>query len=182
MSGVPSFVQCLTSQRTAGTLYNTYTTAKSVINPTEVVPLPANYLAVGNQLTFRVFGGLSNVVTATPTFTFQVMIGSVVAWSSGALTTNASANTLLPFRLDLDLRVDSEGSGTSAKLIGGGRITCAALANTTAVVPVTSPAVGTGFDSTAAANLDFWVGISASNAGNGIQIYNYQVFQQRFGS
>lgn len=182
MSGSPGFVQLLTAQRAAGTLFNTYTTSKTILNPTEVIALPANYLARDSMFAIKVMGAISNVVTAVPTITFEVKIGSVAAWSSGALSCNASANTLLPFMLDIDLRVDTEGSGTTAKLMGTGRITCAALANTTAVVPVTSPAVGTGFDSTAAANLDFWAGWSASNAGNGVQIYNYQVFQHRFGS
>ncbi len=177
MAGVAQFSQVLTSSKAAGTLQNTYTSAKSVINPTEVVPFPANFIDVGSQLRVTVYGGISNVVTAQPTFTFQLMVGSVVAWSSGALTTNTTANTLLPFRLQLELRADSIGSSTTAKLIGGGTINCAALVNTSAVIPVASPAVGTGFDSTAAANIDFWVGISASNAGNGVQIYNYIVEQ-----
>jgi hypothetical protein len=43
------------------------------------------------------------------------------------------------------------------------------------MAPNTAPAVGTGFDSTIANILDFWVGISVSNAGNGIQVYQYFV-------
>lgn len=41
--------------------------------------------------------------------------------------------------------------------------------------PATAPAVGTGFDSTAAAALDLWAGFSISNSGNGIQIQQYHV-------
>ena len=179
MSGLPFYPQVLTSQKTAGTLFNTYTTAKTVINQENLITLPANYLTIGSKLKVRVMAGLSNVVTAAPTFTFQVMMGSIVAWSSGAITTNATANTLLPLTLDLELRVDSVGTGTTAKVIGAGQLMCAAFASgSTAInVPVASPAVGTGFDSTIANILDFWVGISASNAANGIQIYDYSVTQ-----
>lgn len=180
MSGVPFFSQVLTQQKAAGTLFNTYTTAKTVINQTELVALPANYLAVGSKLKLRVYGGISNVVTSTPTFTFQVMMGSIVAWSSGVITTNATANTLLPFTLDIELRVDTIGTGTTAKLMGHGTLTCAAFAagSTAITVPIASPAVGTGFDSTVANTLDFWVGISASSASNGVQVYDYKVTQE----
>jgi hypothetical protein len=44
-------------------------------------------------------------------------------------------------------------------------------------VPATAPAVGTGFDSTVANIMDFWVGIQTSNAGNGVQVYDYSVEQ-----
>jgi hypothetical protein len=182
MSGVPQFPQVLQSQKAAGTLFNTYTTAKSVLNATELQTLPANYLTIGSKLAIEVYGAISNVVTAVPTFTFQLMIGSVVAWSSGAISTNATANTLLPFTLKGNLRVDSVGSGTAAKLIGGLNFTCAAMASgsTSIVVPVTSPAVGTGFDSTIANIVDLWVGISASSASNGVQIYDFDISQKMF--
>ena len=44
-------------------------------------------------------------------------------------------------------------------------------------MPATAPAVGTGFDSTIANLLDFWVGFSISNSGNGVQVYQYTVEQ-----
>lgn len=182
MAGVPQFGQVLSSQRAAGTLYNTYTTAKTVINQTELVTLPPNYLAVGSKLRVTVRGAISNVVTAAPTFTFQIMMGAVIAWSSGAITANATANTLLPFSLVVDLRVDSIGAGTAARLMGIGTLHCAAFAaGSVAInVPVASPALGTGFDSTIANILDFFVGISASNAANGIQVQDYLVEQLQF--
>jgi hypothetical protein len=42
-------------------------------------------------------------------------------------------------------------------------------------VPATAPAVGTGFDSTIANTMDFFVGFSISNAGNGVQVQQYIV-------
>lgn len=177
MAGDPFFSQVLTQQKAVGTLFNTYTTAKTVLNQTELITVPANFLAVGRKLRVKARGGISNVVTATPTFTFQVMMGSVVAFTTGAITTNATANTLLPFTLDIELRTDAVGTGTTGKFLGMGTLLCAAFASgSTAInVPVTAPAVGTGFDSTVSNILDFWVGISASNAGNGIQVYDYVV-------
>ena len=45
----------------------------------------------------------------------------------------------------------------------------------TILAPATLPGVGTGFDSTVANILDFWVGFTISNAGNGIQVAQYRV-------
>lgn len=189
MSGVPYFSQCLVSQVAAGTLFNTFTTAKSVINATELVALPANYLAVGSKLRIRAMGGLSNIVTTPGTVVFQVMMGTIVVWSSGTLQMTTTANTLTPFELEVNLRLDSIGVTTAAKFMATGKLmaldaTIGSGANptvtdTAVVLPVTAPAVGTGFDSTIANTLDFWAGFSISNAGNGVQIYDYAVEQLR---
>lgn len=178
--------ETIASQVQAGTLFNTFTTAKSVINPTALVTLPPNYLQVGKQLRITVLGAISNIVTAQPSFTFQVMMGSIVVHTSGAILVNTAAHTLIPFKYVVDLRVDSIGSGTAAKFLGQGVLEgimfliSGAVGDPTAgiakiMAPNTAPAVGTGFDSTIANILDFWVGISASNAANGVQIYQYYV-------
>lgn len=191
MSGVPQFPQVLTSQSKAGTLFNTYTTAKSVLNVEDLVTLPANYLKVGSKLRIRVSGGVSNIVTTPGTMAFQVMMGSIVAFTSGNIQLNATAHTLLPFWLDIALRVDTTGSSTTAKFLGQGVLNGIMFTNTAAQtdatnttgmfpVPATAPAVGTGFDSTIANILDFWVGFSISNAGNGVQLYDYEVSQLSF--
>lgn len=190
MAGAPQFPQVLTASSAAGTLFNTYTTAKTVINATELVTIPANYLKVGGVFRFRVMGGLSNIVTTPGTVTFQIMMGSIVVWTSGAIQMSTTAHTLIPFNLEVMLRVDTIGSSTTAKFLGMGMLngimfTVGAGADSTTVVgqfpvPATAPAVGTGFDSTIANILDFWTGFSISNAGNGVQIYNYTV-EQLFG-
>ncbi len=180
------FVEMLMSQRAAGSALASYTTAKSVINPTALVTLPPNYLVIGKQLRIKVQGGISNIVTSQRTFTFQVMLGSIVVHTSGAITTTTTAHTLIPFDYEVTLRLDSEGSGTAAKFLGQGVlrgimfVISVVVADPTSGVgtimcPNTAPAVGTGFDSTIANILDFWVGLSANESTTGIQIYNYTV-------
>lgn len=184
---IPFFIQTLASQQAAGTLFNTYTTAKSVINPTELVTLPPNYLRIGSKLRIKAWGGLSNTAAAA-TVTFQVMMGSVVAWTSSAVQMSTTTNTLTPFDFEVTLRLDTAGSGTSAKFIGGGRLgglsvqLGAGAANPTVTdsilfLPAGAPADGTGFDSTVSEILDFWVGFGTSSASNGIQLYDYTVEQ-----
>ena len=184
----PFFSQVLASQRAAGTPFNTYTTAKSVLNVTELLPIPGNYLQQGSKLRIRAWGALSNIVTTPGTVTFQIMMGAIVVWTSGALQLSTTANVLQPFELEVVLRLDTAGSGTAAKFMGGGKVVSlglqlgAGVANPTVTdsvlsTPAAAPAVGTGFDSTITDILDFWAGFSISNAGNGVQLYDYTVEQ-----
>jgi hypothetical protein len=184
----PYFTQILASQKAAGTLFNTYTTAKSILNVTELLPIPGNYMQVGTKFRLRAMMGLSNIVTTPGTVTFQVMMGSIVVWTSGAVQMSTTANTLLPIELEVNLRLDTAGSGTAAKFMGVGKIiglnvqlgagaANGTVTDTALTLPTTSPAVGTGFDSTVSNIMDFWVGFSTSNAGNGVQIYDYSTEQ-----
>jgi hypothetical protein len=181
--------ETLSSQIAAGTLLNTFTTAKSVINPQALTPIPAGYFSIGKTLRIKIQGAISNIVTTPGTITFQLMLGpsgSIVVFTSGAVQLNATAHTTLPFDLEIILVCRSVGSGTAATLMGIGRLNGIMFTLTagqvdgvnssaTMVVPVTAPAAGGGFDSTVANILDFWAGFSISNAGNGIQIHNYVV-------
>lgn len=179
--------QRLITQQASGTLFNTYTASKSVINPQSVITLPSGFLEVpGKSLRIRVAGAISNVVTTPGTITFEVKIGSVVAWTSGAIQLNATAHTTLPFTLDIELVTQVVGAGTTAKLMGIGMLTGVMFTKTAGqvdgvnseaviTVPVGIPAQGTGFDSTIAQTLDFWAAFSTSNAANGIQTHLYSV-------
>jgi len=181
-----TWIEMIASQNAVGTAFGTFTTAKTVILPTALVSLPPNYLTVGKMLRVRVRGGIGTLVTTPGTVTFQFMMGAIVAWTSGAIQLNATAHTNLPFSLDLDLRVDTTGNATTAKFLGIGTLTGIMFTLTagqvdgvnssaTMMVPATAPAVGTGFDSTIANVLDFFVGFSISNAANTVQIYTYTV-------
>ncbi len=191
MSGVPQFTQVLTSQKAAGSANATYTTAKSVINASELVTLPANYLTIGSKFRISALLALSNIVTTPGTFAIQIMMGSIVAFTTGNIQLNATAHTSLPLVFEAVLRVDSIGSGTTAKFLGQSKMTGIQPTLTAAQVdavntsgsflgPVTLPAVGTGFDSTIANILDFWVGFSISNSGNGVTVQDYMVEQLSF--
>jgi hypothetical protein len=183
--GEPYLRQTLASQKANGTLFNTFTTAKSILNVTELLPIVGNFMQAGRRFHVHAYGGLSNIVTTPGTVTFQIMMGSVAVFTTGAIQMTTTANTLSPFWLDVDMRLDIAGSGTTAKFMGGGflaalNLTIGSGANPTVtdtgiVVPVTAPADGTGFDSTVSEILDFWTGFSISNAGNGVQIYDYYV-------
>jgi hypothetical protein len=179
----------LTASLTTGTMFDTYTTAKTVIPAANRVTLPPNFLYVGKALRITAIGAIKNVVTAQPTFTFQVQLGptsNIVAWSSGAVTPSTTAHASLPFSIQIYLRVLTVGAATAATLEGvavltgcewvvSGATTDSVLTDTTRVLPITTPAAGTGYDSTIANILDFFCAIQTSDANNGIQIWNYIV-------
>lgn len=173
------------SQQAAGTLFNTYTTAKTVINPQALWTIPAGALAnLGQIITVDVWGGISSLTVTPGTVTFQCMIGNIVAFTTGAIQLNATAHTTLPFHLKVALTLRAVGSVTSANFMGMAEVAGVMFTKTAAQVdgvnsetiiqvPATAPAVGTGFDSTIANVFDFWTGFSISNAANGVQVQQY---------
>ena len=187
----PFYTQVLASNRASGPVVATWTTAKSVLDAADLVQLPINYLYVGAKFRIRVAGVLSNIVTTPGTVTFQVMMGAVVAWTSGAIQMTTTANTTTPIVLEIILRVTAldTGSGqtpvTAATLFGNGFVagldlTIGAGANPTvtdtiAMIPATAPVNGTVFASSTTENLDFWVGFSLS--GNVFSMTDYIVEQ-----
>lgn len=181
--------QAVVSQRAAGTLFNTFTTAKTVINQQDLYSFPPNFFQIGQRLRITVNMAISNIVTTPGTVTFQVMLGSIVVFTTGAIQLNATAHTLLPARLVVDLVCQLANTGVGgviAKFMGTGVLTGVMFTLTAAQVdnindpgafpaPATAPALGTAFDGTISQTLDFWAGFSISNSGNGIQVADYCV-------
>ena len=160
--------------------------AKTVINPTELITLPANWWYVGRSMRILVAGAISNIVTTPGLMNFQVKIGSVAAFDTGNIQLNATAHTTLPFWLEILLTCRAIGNSTTANLMGLAQATGKMFTTTagqtdsaqdmpSVMAPATAPVVGTGFDSTIAQILDFWVGFTISNAGNGVRIDQYVV-------
>lgn len=188
-----TFYQAVSHIGAAGTLYNTYTTAKSVLTSATstaasagFVKLPANFWQIGTMLEIDVHAAVSNRVTGPDTFTVNVMVGSVIAFTTGAINLTTTAHTTIPCWGKILLTCRSIGNGTLATLVGqsiwhGQMIAMASgladgAANTGwAMAPNTAPAVGTGFDSTVDNTLDLFVAQSVSNAGNGFQLHQYIV-------
>jgi len=173
--------ETLMSSTIAGASFGTYTTAKTVLPTGCLVTLPANWWFVGRMIRYTVWGGIGNLVTTPGTITFQLNLGAVAAVSSGAIQLNATAHTNLPFRAECVATCRAVGNSTSANLIGQWTLNGVMFTKTAAQVdqvnigdsilaPATAPAVGTGFDSTAAQTLDFFAGFSISNAANTIQV------------
>lgn len=182
-----------------GSPFDTYTTAKSVINQEDVVALGPGFWVTKRGLKIRGRAGVKNT-TGNPTMQIIMKLGTIAApvtvFDSGVIQLNASAHTLLPFSWELELRVDKDniganaaGNATTTKLAGW--ITCRGImiTKTSGQVdsvqgeqviqyPVAAPALTSGFDAGIVNQLDFWVGFSSSNSLNGWQTWDYQVWDE----
>ena len=87
MAGPPSPPLLLSTMSAAGTLFNTYTTAKRVMVADDVINIPGNFLKSRAHIRWEVRGGLSNVATTPGNVFFQVMMGAsrIVAMRSRTL-------------------------------------------------------------------------------------------------
>lgn len=161
------------------------TTATSILPSARKFTLPSYFAdAVGKTLNLRAAGRISNIVTTPGTLTLEVRLGSVVAWSGGAMALNIVAKTNVSWMLDLDLTFRTLGAGTSANVLGIGRFTSESVigsplpsvgGNGTFLLPASAPAVGTGFDNTAAQTLDLYATWSVANAGNSILTHQFRL-------
>lgn len=149
--------------------------------------LPNNYWFIGKQLKIKLAGRISCAVTTPGTARFDLRTGpsgTIVAFDTGALNLNIVAKTTVPFQLDIDLTCRAVGTGTSTTLFGFGRFTSEALigapansagGNGVLMCPVGAPAVGTGFDNTAANALDLF--FTQTVATGSMTIHQYDVWE-----
>lgn len=174
-------------QVAGGTSFGTFTTAKTVINPQALYVIPAGELYIGKSINIVVQGGIGTLVTTPGTITFQSMIGSAIAFTTGAIQLNATAHTNLPFWLDIHMTVRAVGNSTNGNAMGQAKVegimftttagqTDGANSQSVLLAPNTAPAVGAGFDTTTAQILDFFAGFSISNAANTVKIEQYKVY------
>ena len=195
--GARGYGQTIACIKKQGVLYNTYTTAKSMLTSATSVVGVSDQLPItsppdyndGHKWKLIFQAGLSNIVTTPGTFNIQVVLGGVAVYDSGAIILTTTAHTLTPIWGEIDISLDTSGNGTLAKFRGMGKFTALSLQNsgaaaadiTTGGIPTilnngsTAPALGTGFNSSQANAWDFFVGFSISNAGNGFQLWEYEL-------
>lgn len=149
--------------------------------------LPNNYWTIGKQWKIKVAGRISCVVTTPGTARFDLRTGpsgTIVAFDTGALNLNIVAKTTVPFRLDVDLTCRAVGTGSSTTLFGMGRFTSEAViasplptvgGNGVLLCPVSAPAVGTGFDNTAANAVDMF--FTQTVATGSMTVHQYEIWE-----
>lgn len=167
-----------------GSALTNSTSATSLLPAARKFTLPSYFFdRVGKALHLRAAGRISTVVTTPGTLTLDARLGSVVVFSSGAMTLNTTAQTNVNWNYEAELICRAIGAGTSANLLGQGRFQSHAVIGSSAptaggagchMLPYNAaPAAGTGFDSTAAQTLDFYATWSVANASNSIQLHQF---------
>lgn len=172
-----SWYQTLITQQGAGP------TLVSSSTPTSLLLGQAKYIAAASWIDstlrrFRIIahGKISTLSASPGTFTIDVRFGSVVVFTGGASGLATSASNLT-WELVIDLIPQTIGSGTAATMLGVGKWTSFAISATTPLflMPASSPAAGTGFDSTTSFTVDLFGTWSVSNAANSITCTDYEL-------
>lgn len=178
------YQQTLITAQTAGANLTASTTPTSLIPTSAKYVLPANFFYIGKKIRILAQLQLGNIVTTPGTFTLDVRFGSTVVFNGGAMQLSSTAHTALPLWVQIDLTCRATGQTTTANLMGQGIAISQALSLTavadstttpaTLLIPNTTPAVGTGFDSTASQAVDFFGTFSLSNA-NAVTLQQYEL-------
>lgn len=166
------FNQILISSEADGTAYASSTTPTSIIPTGAVWTMPANYADIGKTITLDAYGKIST--TATPTITFSVYLAGATFAASQAITTG-SGITNLTWNLHLDITFRAIGSGTSANAMFSGYVIGPSGAGLVTMIPATSPAVSSGFNSTSANAVDLYATWSANSASNTLTCNGYKL-------
>lgn len=144
--------------------------------------LGAGLMRIGRALAFEFSGRISTVVTTPGTLTLNLRIGSVDAFTSGALVLNTTAQTNVHWVLKGELVCRAVGLTTVTTLFPKGcTFTSRAIVGSpaaasggvsTELLPYnTAPAVGSGFDFSVSQLLDLNATWSVSNAANSITLH-----------
>ena len=182
--------ETLVTAQADGPARSSFTTAVTILPDACRWKEPAGEVAnAGKQYEVVATGRISNVVTAQPTFTFELRMGptsNIVAFTTGALLCSTTVHTNVPWKLWLLLTCRSVGATAAATFIGQGEVTSQAFVSSGAtadsvnthtdlMAPNTNPAVGTGWDSTVDNYMDLFAACSASAAGNAITCTQYSL-------
>jgi len=165
-----------------GTALASSTAETSLLPDGRKVTLPSYFFdRIGKALLVRAAGRISTVVTTPGTLTLALKFGSIVVATSGAMTLNTTAQTNTPWILDLECVLRSIGSGTAATLFSQGTFRSHAVIGSSAIgtagagcqmLPYNAaPAVGNGFDATAAQTIDLTGTWSVQSSSNSIQLH-----------
>lgn len=175
--------ETLVTAQADGPARATFTTAVTLLPDHAIYTIPANYFYIGRQLRVRAYGRISTFTSGTFTFDFRLgtLATPIIVFNGGALATVISL-TNQTWELEMLMTCRAVGAGTAANLIGTGRFTSQVVTGGTAgqqamsyPLPLTAPAVGTGFDSTIANVANLFIACSVSNAANAITLHQYSL-------
>jgi hypothetical protein len=183
---MPGYQSTLVEAQIDGTALNTSTTETSIIPAVCKIVLPSGYInRIGKRFIIRASGRVSNIVTTPGTITFRFKLGptaNIAVATSQAIQLNAVAKTNVGWFLDLGLTVRAIGSGTTANIMAQGTWQSESVVGSavpasggagSAMWQAATPAVGTGFDSSVANQIDLTAQFSVNNAANSIQVHTF---------
>lgn len=153
------------------------------------IVLPNSYFEIGKKIRVALSGRISCLATTPGTARFDICLGSAgttIVFDSGPINLNVVAKVTVPWFLDVSLICRAVGTGTSTTLfpqeaffqseaIVGSPLPSAG-SNGAINVPVGTPAVGAGFDNTAASALDVF--FTQTVATGSMTVHNFNVYAE----
>lgn len=172
------FIESFVSAGEDGTALANSSSATSIIPASRKILLPAGFFdRVGKQLRVRAAGRISTVVTTPGTLTLDIRLNSDVVFTGGASgTLNTAGTTNLTWEMEVVLTC--RAIGTSATVMGIGRLITAALSAATPIMllPASVPVVSADvFDSTVSNTVDLFATWSVANASNSITLHQFSI-------
>jgi|SRR6185369_10135064 len=185
-----TYSEAIATMQGAGPTLTASTTPTSLLlGQAKATLKPGFFDRPGKAVRIDFAGQLGNIVTTPGTLTLDVRMGptsNIVVFNGGAMQLSSTAHTTLPIMGSILLTCRAVGNGTSANLMGQGLVTAQSLSLTavadstttpaTLLMPNTTPAVGTGFDSTVAMVVDLFGTFSLNNA-NAITLQQYWLYE-----
>lgn len=175
-----SWVECISAAQVAGANLTASTTPTSLLPQQSKFTMPAGLLdGIGKTIRVTAIGQISNIITTPGTLTLDVRFGATVVMNGGVQQLNAVAKTTVPFFMQWIGTVRAVGS--SANIMHQGVLISEAFVGSAVqsaggagagMLPATTPAVGSNFDSTAAQTVDFFGTFSLNNA-NAITVQSF---------
>jgi len=137
--------------------------------------MPGGYFtAPGQMLRVSASGRISTPAATQGNVTLTLAVGAVNACVTPTFASLAS-QTNITWQLTWLITCRAVGDGTLTTFMHTGNFETALVSatNTNNFIPLTAPAVGTGFNTNTAANVDLLVTWSNATAGNTIQLHQY---------
>jgi hypothetical protein len=183
---VPGYQSTLIEAQVDGTAVANTTTETSLLPAVAKIVLPSGYInRIGKRFQIRASGRISNIATTPGTLTLRFKLGptaNIAVATSQAFSLNVVAKTNVTWVLEACMTVRAIGSGTAANVFTNGTWTSESVVGSgvptaggagTGMWGASAPAVGTGFDSSVANQVDLTAAWSIANAGNSIQLHTF---------
>lgn len=182
--GLQTFQETLVAGTTDGPTLTAAARASCIPTASRIV-LPNSYFYIGKAISIRMHGRISNAVTTPGTARFDICLGAAgttIVFDTLALNLNIVAKTTVPWVFEAYLICRAVGTGTSTNFFGYGTFQSEAVVgsplptvggNGGLIVPVGTPAVGAGFDNTAASALDVF--FTQTVATGSLTVHNFRV-------
>jgi hypothetical protein len=176
--------ECYVTSQVDGPTLTAAAAATCIPPAAKALVLPNGFFYIGRKVKITAQGRISVANPSPGTGRFDVRLGGTVVFDTAAFNLNATvAKTNVPWWLEIDLICRAIGSGTSANLFGFANFQSEAVvgspANTAGgngslLAPVGAPAVGAGFDSTAALSVDLFFTQNVATGSLTVHLYAFE--------